>query len=191
MDSSLSSKSELAFVSNISNNKELAKRNKHHHEFKTRNRHMQQLKNHLPSAEEAALAKICSRELSAILETKEETQTLLLADSETHHHKIEIPSSALRLLVDVLTQLGEGNTVKLIPVHAELTTQEAADLLNISRPTFIKMLDEQVIPYTRSGNRRKVKFMDIQKYQNDLEYKRLEALDELSALDQELGLGYE
>lgn len=152
---------------------------------------MQQLQNHLPSVEEASLAKICSRELSAILATKAETQTLLLTDSSATQHQIEIPSSTLRILVDVLTEFGKGNTVKLIPVHAELTTQEAADILNVSRPTLIKILDDKLIPFSRTGNRRKVKFADVQAYKANLDRKRQATLDELSALDQELGLGYE
>ena len=84
---------------------------------------MQQLEDQLSSAEESALAKICSRELSAILESGVDTQTLLVTDSSSEQHQVQVPSSALRLLVDVLTELGEGNTAKLIPVHAELTTQ--------------------------------------------------------------------
>ncbi len=151
---------------------------------------MQHLQDHLPSEEESALAKVCSRELSAILESGVATQTLLVTDSTAEQHKVQVPSSALRLLVDVLTELGEGNTVKLIPVHAELTTQEAADMLNISRPTFIKLLDDKTIPYTRTGNRRKVKFSDVQAYKENLELKRLSTLEELSELDQDLGLGY-
>ena len=78
-----------------------------------------------------------------------------------------------------------------MPIHMELTTQEAADLLNISRPTLIKLLDEQAIPYHRVGNRRKVKFTDIRAYQDKLREERLKSLDELSQLDQELRLGYE
>jgi excisionase family DNA binding protein len=151
---------------------------------------MQQLQDQLPSAEESALAKICSRELSAILESGVDTQTLLVTDPSSEQHQVQVPSSALRLLVDVLTELGEGNTVKLIPVHAELTTQEAADMLNVSRPTFIKLLDEDTIPYTRTGNRRKVKFADVKAYKDNLEQQRLTTLEELSELDQDLGLGY-
>lgn len=101
-----------------------------------------------------------------------------------------MPVTALRMLVDVLTELGEGNTVKLVPIHAELTTQEAADLLNVSRPTLIKLLDDGEIPFHRSGNRRKVRFVDLHQYQDDLKHKRLQALEELTALDQELGRGY-
>jgi excisionase family DNA binding protein len=90
----------------------------------------------------------------------------------------------------MLTQLGQGNSVSITPIHAELTTQEAADMLNMSRPSFIKLLDSDDIPHSRTGNRRKVAFMDVMNYKQELENKRLATLDELSALDQELGLGY-
>ncbi|GAB3477354.1 helix-turn-helix domain-containing protein [Azotobacter salinestris] len=151
---------------------------------------MNRLQETLPSAAEAALAKLCSQELSAIIETRAETQTLSISDPKGGR-SVNIPVSALRLLVDVLTELGEGNSVRLVPVHAELTTQEAADLLNMSRPTLIKLLDEEAIPYHRAGNRRKVKFADLRIYQEKLEQERLAALAELSALDRALGLGYE
>lgn len=145
----------------------------------------------LPTPEEAALAKISSQELSGFIETRAETQKLSITDSEGVAHDVQIPVSALRLLVNILTELGDGNTIKLVPVHAELTTQEGADMLNVSRPTFIRMLNEKLIPYTMVGNRRKVLFSDLRKYKEQLERDRLAALEELSALDQELGLGYE
>ena len=151
---------------------------------------MMQTQNQLPSAEEAALAKLCSQELAAILETRQEVQTLSVQDKSGEVHSVNMPVSALRLLVDVLTELGEGNTVKLVPIHTELTTQEAADLLNVSRPTLIKLLDEGDIPFHRSGNRRKVRFADLRQYQETLEQNRLNTLEDLSDLDQELGLGY-
>lgn len=86
--------------------------------------------------------------------------------------------------------MGEGNTVKLMPIHAELTTQEGTDLLNISRPTFVKMLGDGVIGYNKAGNRRKVRYADVQDYKQQLELNRLEALSKLSALDQTVGAGY-
>ena len=52
-------------------------------------------------------------------------------------------------MIEILTQLGQGNTVSITPIHAELTTQEAADILNMSRPTFVKLLDTRAIPYSR------------------------------------------
>jgi len=149
-----------------------------------------QTQNQLPSAEESALAKLCSQELAAILETRQEVQTFSVQDKSGEVHSVNMPVSALRLLVDVLTELGEGNTVKLVPIHTELTTQEAADLLSVSRPTLIKLLNEGEIPFHRSGNRRKVRFADLRQYQDALEQNRLNTLEDLSDLDQELGLGY-
>lgn len=75
-------------------------------------------------------------------------------------------------------------------MNKEVTTQEGADLMNMSRPTFIKLLDEGKIPFHRVGNRRKVKYMDVLEYKQELDRKRLQALDELSELDQSMGLGY-
>ncbi|WP_087721080.1 helix-turn-helix domain-containing protein [Salinicola sp. LHM] len=144
----------------------------------------------LPNAEEAAVAKLSSRELAAYVETKAATQQVTLTHRDGTSHQVELPVSALRLLVDILTELGEGNTVSLIPVHAELTTQEGADLLNMSRPTFIKLLNDGDIPFHRAGNRRKVKYTDVMQYKQRVDQERLAALDELSALDQSLNLGY-
>ena len=151
---------------------------------------MNSFKATLPTAEEAAIAKISSQKLSAFIETTEKFQPLSIIDSNGASHTVNMPVSALHLLINVLTELGDGNTVRIVPIHAELTTQEGADLLNISRPTFIKLLDDGVIPFSYSGNRRKVKFVDVHGYREAIEAKRMVTLNELSELDQELGLGY-
>ena len=144
----------------------------------------------LPSAEEVALAKVGSQELSAVLESNGDIQSFEVTGKDGETHSVQLPSSAVQLMIEVLTQLGQGNSVNITPIHAELTTQEAADLLNMSRPTFIKLLDDETLPHTRTGNRRKVAFVDVMAYKQLLDDKRLSALDELSSLDQELGLGY-
>ena len=151
---------------------------------------MKTIESKLPSPEESLLAKISSQELSGFIETNLDTQSLSITGADGVAHAVKVPVSALRFLVDVLTELGDGNTVKLVPIHAELTTQEGADLLNISRPTFVKLLDEGMIPFTFAGNRRKVKYSDVQVYKEKLKEDRLASLDKLSFLDQELGLGY-
>lgn len=145
----------------------------------------------LPSSEEAALARLSSQELSAVLETRAEIQKVTMTDRQGVVHNMDIPVNALRLLIDVLTELGDGNSVKLIPIGSEMTTQEAADMLNISRPTLIRILDNDEIPYHRTGNRRKLRYTDVVAYRERTRAARISALDELSALDQELGLGYE
>ncbi|WP_198935503.1 helix-turn-helix domain-containing protein [Salinivibrio sp. ML323] len=144
----------------------------------------------LPSAEEITLAKLSSQALSAVIETNGEAQKIHVVDKSGQSHEVTIPSSALNMMIEVLTQLGHGNSVSITPIHAELTTQEGADMLNMSRPTFIKLLDANEIPYSRTGNRRKVAYADLMAYKNRLEEKRLAALAELSALDQEMGMGY-
>lgn len=145
----------------------------------------------LPTAEEVALAKLSSQKLSAVLETNGEIQDFNVVGKDGETHQVKMPASAVKLMIEVLTQLGQGNSVNITPIHAELTTQEAADILNMSRPTLIKLLDSGDIPHSRTGNRRKVAFVDVMNYKQDIDAKRLAALDELTALDQELGLGYE
>jgi len=145
----------------------------------------------VPSPEEAALAKLCSQELAGVLATNGDEQNFSFTDKSGKAHDITLPKSALNLFIEVLTQLGEGNIVQITPIHAELTTQQAADMLNMSRPTLIKLLDEAAIPFSRTGNRRKVAYVDVMKYKDDLLNRRLASLDELSALDQENAMGYE
>lgn len=144
----------------------------------------------VPSLEEAALAKLCSQELAGVLESNGDEQSFSFTDKSGKAHAITLPKAALKLFIEVLTQLGEGNIVQITPIHAELTTQQAADMLNMSRPTFIKLLDEGSIPFTRTGNRRKVAYVDVVQYKESLLEKRLASLEELSALDQENNMGY-
>jgi excisionase family DNA binding protein len=75
-----------------------------------------------------------------------------------------------------------------VPVHAELTTQEAADLLNVSRPTLIQLLEEGKIPFRKVGTHRRVGMEQLMKYKRELETNRRAALAELVAYDQEIGL---
>ncbi|MBO9482836.1 helix-turn-helix domain-containing protein [Salinisphaera sp. G21_0] len=138
----------------------------------------------LPTAEEVAIAQECSREISAYLETGGETQQIDISARDGKKHAISIPTRALSLLADILAQLGQGNAVKIIPIHAELTTQEAADILNVSRPYLVRMLEHGEIPHHKVGRHRRVRYQDLMDYKMAVDARRSSALDELSALSQ-------
>jgi excisionase family DNA binding protein len=137
-----------------------------------------------PTAEEVQLAKSSSRQLAPYL-----NRNLSVHIPETGE-QVELPASAVRLLIDLLASMAEGNAVTLIPIHAELTTQQAADLLGVSRPFLIKQLEEQVIPHRRVGTHRRILFRDLMRYKGEIDRLRSETLDELTRQAQELDMGY-
>ena len=82
-----------------------------------------------------------------------------------------IPEPAIKLLLEIINQIAEGNTLTLIPEHAHLTTEEAADLLNVSRPFFVKLLESGEIPFEKAGNRRRILIDDILQYKEKIHQK--------------------
>lgn len=145
----------------------------------------------LPTAEETALARESGRTLSAYLQTRAEAQQIEILDDKGAAHPVHIPVSALRLLVDVLTEIGEGNAVSIIPIHAELTTQEAADVLNVSRPFLVQLLERGEIPFHKIGTHRRVRYQDVLAYKERTDAERSKALDALAEQAQALNMGYE
>ena len=140
----------------------------------------------IPSEAEATLARETKQALSLRLSG---TSSLdLLAMDVASEPTIRIPATAARLLVQILDEMGQGNAVKVIPVHPELTTQEAAELLNVSRPTLIQLLREGHIDFRKVGTHRRVRLDSLMAYKRKLHADRLAALAELSAYDQELGI---
>jgi excisionase family DNA binding protein len=103
---------------------------------------------------------------------------------------LTVPESAARLLLRILREMAAGTAVTVVPVLAELSTQQAADLLNVSRPFLVKLLEEGKIPYRSVGKYRRVRFDDLMAYKKQIDDKRLKALEELAAQAQELGMGY-
>ena len=109
---------------------------------------------------------------------------------EGEEEGVLVPEPAFRLLVEILDEMAKGNAVTILPHHAELTTQQAADLLNVSRPFLIKLLDEKRIPHRRVGNRRKVRVVDVLAFKKRDDAERLAVADALTEEAERLGLGY-
>jgi excisionase family DNA binding protein len=141
---------------------------------------------------DAALAKESSHFLSSYLRSMHKKAIeLKFVDKNGKLQKIMVPRSAVDLLASILKKMAEGSNVQLHSIRSELTTQQAADLLNVSRPFLIKLLESGKIPHRKVGTRRKILSKDILKYKEKMDHKRRESLDELVARSQELDLGYE
>lgn len=140
----------------------------------------------LPTEDEIAQAKEASRQLARLL--PEGQRPLRLVTEDNRHEMISIPPGAVRLFMDVLTQLGQGRGVTILPEKVELTTQEVADYLNVSRPYVVKLVDSKKLPARMVGTRRRVAFDDLVKFDEQDRKLRRAALDEVARLDQELGL---
>ncbi len=142
-----------------------------------------------PTESDAQVARESARRLAPLLAQANGTRELRVLLPNGENETVTLPPDAFRLLVTILTEMGSGNAVRLIPHQAELTTQEAADLLNVSRPYLVRLLDEGRMPCHRVGTHRRVLFKDVMAYKAERRRVRRRALDELTELDQELGLG--
>lgn len=101
-----------------------------------------------------------------------------------------LPATAVRLLTDVLAYLAEGRAVVIMPDDTELTTQQAADMLNVSRPYLIKLLQEEKLPHHMVGTHRRVTLRDLRAYRERRAAEVSTALDELAQQAQELNMDY-
>lgn len=111
-----------------------------------------------------------------------------LGDRSDDERQVLVPAAAFAVFAAMLGELAAGRTITIAPAQAELTTQQAADLLNVSRPYLIGLLDKKEMPHRRVGNRRKVLLADLLEYQRRDDARRQAILDELTAEAQELGL---
>ena len=122
------------------------------------------------------LAKATEKELSPTLHVLQE--------------KIKLPKPVLYLLIEILDEVAKGNAVNLTPVHAELTTQEAADILHVSRPYLVKLLEQGKMPFHKVGTWRRVLYQDVMNYKQKITEERLKVLGKLTSQAQDMDMGY-
>jgi excisionase family DNA binding protein len=101
---------------------------------------------------------------------------------------VEVPASVVRVLADALDHVQRGEAVRIITDDEEITTQRAADLLNVSRPYLVGLVDRGEIPSRKVGARRRLKLADVLLYREVDQARRLEAVAALATEAQELGL---
>jgi excisionase family DNA binding protein len=144
-----------------------------------------------PTQQEQQLAEASSRVLATYVKSGESLCQIRVIREDDATQDVTIPSGAFELLVEILTQMARGNAVTLTPVHAELTTQEAADILNVSRPYLVKLIESKEIPARKVGTRRRVRYQDLMVYKQRIDEQRMNILDELAAQAEELNMGYD
>lgn len=143
-----------------------------------------------PTEADSQLARESSRYLATHKLGRQSSVRIRVLDDGEGSKIVAVPASALRLFVRLLSEMSQGNAVTLIPTRAELTTQQAADLLNVSRPYMAKLLDEGRIPFRTVGRYRRVRLDDLMAYRRRDDEARAKILDQLTAEAQELGMGY-
>jgi excisionase family DNA binding protein len=141
-----------------------------------------------PTEEVSALAADASRRLFRVIGANTRESCVVRFESAPDE-PVVLPAAAVRLLGALLAELAKGNAVTLMPHHAELTTQEAAELLNVSRPFLVTLLEGGHLPFHKVGTHRRVRFADLVIYKRRRDAESEAALQELAALSQELNLG--
>ena len=122
--------------------------------------------------------------IAAALARGDETARLVDADG----HSVAMPGELVAMLRAVVEQLRAGNGVSVAPLHAELTTVEAADILGVSRPHLVKLLEQAAMPYRMVGSHRRIRLVDVLAYRDRQDAQSRHALDQLTAQAEELGL---
>jgi len=145
----------------------------------------------LPADNEIAVAIDALQKMKDALTASTGIHRIVLTTEPGDQQTIQVPAIAMRLLGEVLCEISLGHAVKVVALRAELTTQEAADLLDVSRPSLVKLLSEGAIPYEKRGSHRRLKLVDVMAYKHRRDEANLAAIETMAAQAQKLKMGYE
>ena len=134
---------------------------------------------------EATIARVAAERLQEVAKAKQNIKVVVQDDAKI---VVPLPARAVELIVSVLRVMAERTPISIIPHEAELTTQQAADFLNVSRPFLTKLLDNGEIKHRLVGRHRRVKFADLYEYSQKSEGRQLSALADLHAEERRLKL---
>lgn len=143
-----------------------------------------------PTEKESTIART-SKQLLSRYAREDQSLTLRVIDAEQGDEPIELPAGAVAMLMDILGAMAAGQGIMLIPENAELTTVQSAEILNVSRPFLIKLLEEGKIPYRKVGKHRRVRMEDVMNYKKAIDQEREAILEQLVADAQEQNMGYD
>lgn len=142
-----------------------------------------------PTEQDTRIARTASEALATLLQQNgaSEARIRFCAQGE-QETEITLPHSAVRILFSALQEMAKGHSVTLLPVDTELTTQQAAQLMRVSRPSLIKMLDENKLPYRKVGAHRRVRYEDVLRCLEAERARCEKVMQELMAETERLGL---
>lgn len=144
----------------------------------------------LPTRKEQQIARANSEVIEQIVRKHSKSTQPVTLGVVGEDMQVSIPLPAFHFLSTILKHMAQGKAVSIIPSDAEVTTQQAADMLNVSRPHIVKLLEEGALPFRKVGTHRRIKLRDLDIYRQNMEKEREEALTELTRISQELDLDY-
>jgi len=147
----------------------------------------------LDNKEDVELAKAAQRCIVSALDHSRAISIAIVEDGVEHLDEsllLRLPPKVLRLFADLLGSLAQGKAVAIMPKELDVTTQEAAMFLNVSRPYLVRLLEEGKIAYHKVGTHRRIRFEDVVQYKEDRQKISQDALQKLADQAQELNMGY-
>jgi excisionase family DNA binding protein len=152
---------------------------------------------HEPSQEDVEAAREAARRLTKVGSSRASVSFIVESQGagkkgtsrgRAEPEPITLPANIFKTIIKLLAEMGNGNAVQVVPVQAELTTQQAADLLNVSRPYLIKLLEQQEIPFRKVGTHRKVLARELFAYRDRIDLARRKGLTRMVADNEDFGI---